>query len=303
LRTAHLALLSVSLIYAVNVFISKFVFLSVPHFGILAIRSLSAWLFFIPIAVFKIKEKIQSREDYLRLIFCGITGVAINQFFYLWGLSKTSPVNTSVLMITSPVFVFLLCWLGKSNTETFNTQRILGLILSFVGSVFLITNGKSLSLNEEGMVGDIMIIINAIAYAIYLVAVKPLVNKYDMFTLFAWIFGIGGTINIAIGMNDLVNTNWSNISLLTYLGIAFIAFFTTIIAYSWNGWAMRRLPASYVGMYIYLQPIITTLFSFYWASNTLSWVKIGWILCILMGVFMTTTQINFLRKKEIRNEK
>ena len=290
LRTAHLALLGVTLIYAINVFITQFVFKTISPFGVLAIRSLTACLVFVPIAVFKIKEKIQSREDYLRLFFCGITGISINQLFYLWGLSKTSAVNTAVLMITSPVFVFLLGWLSKSKSETFNARRIIGLVLSFVGSILLITNGRKISLDESSLVGDIMVIINAISYSVYLVAVKPLVNKYNMFTLFAWIFGFGGSINIAIGFQDFIAIDWGSLSANVYWGVAYIAIFTTIFAYTWNAWAMRRVPASYVGMYVYVQPILVTILSLYWASGTLNWVKLIWILCILIGVFLTTWQ-------------
>lgn len=292
MRTAHLALLGVALIYAVNVFITQFVFQTISPFGVLAIRSLTAWLVFIPIAAFKIREKIESREDYLRLFFCGIMGVSINQLFFLWGLSKTTSVNTAVLMITSPVFVFLLGWLSKSNTETFNTRRIIGLILSFIGSVLLITNGRKISLSESSLVGDIMVIINAISYSIYLVAVKPLVSKYNMFTLFAWIFGFGGAINIAIGFQDFIKIDWVNLPTQVYWGVAYIAICTTIFAYTWNAWAMRRVPASYVGMYVYIQPILVTLLSLYFAEGSLNGIKMLWILCILIGVALTTTKIS-----------
>jgi drug/metabolite transporter (DMT)-like permease len=298
LRTAHLALLGVTLIYAINVFISQYIFKTISPFGVLAIRSLTAWLVFIPIAVFKIREKIESKEDYLRLFFCGIMGISINQLFYLWGLSKTSAVNTAVLMITSPVFVFLLGWLSKSKTETFNAQRIIGLLMSFFGSIFLITNGRKISLDESSLVGDIMVIINAISYSIYLVAVKPLVSKYNMFTLFAWIFGFGGAINIAIGFQDFVKIDWVNMPSNVYWGVAYIAICTTIFAYTWNAWAMRRVPASYVGMYVYVQPILVTILSFYWASGTLNSVKLMWIVCILVGVFLTTTNLNLGKKSE-----
>jgi drug/metabolite transporter (DMT)-like permease len=279
-------MLAVSLFYGLNYFIVKEVFREISPFGVLSIRSISGTLVFFLIARFLIHEKIRDRSDYLRLIVCAIFGISINQFFFLWGLSKTYEVNAAVLMITSPVFVFLIAWVIKA--ETLSWRKIGGLLLSFGGATLLVLGGRSLSFSPETLTGDLMIMLNALSYGTYLVLVRPLVVKYHPLTIIMWIFFFGAFINIPIGISDLASLEWGGLSQNTWLGVLYVIIFPTILAYSLNAWALTRVPSSYVGIYVYLQPVLVTGLSVVFARNTITVEKLSYILLVLLGVFFVT---------------
>lgn len=296
-QIAHLAMFSVSLFYAINYFVSKFVFQTVSPFSLLAFRSITAICVFIPFAIFTKSFRVPDKKDFPRLIFCAFTGITINQIFFLWGLKLTLAINSAVLMVCSPIFVFLVAYFVKASDEKFTSYKIVGLLCSVIGAILLITSGKQLSFNENTILGDMMTLINAISYAIYLVSVKPLVNKYSMFNLFAWIFLIGGSINILLGLNDVFTTNWSEQITATYWAILYVCIFATVFAYSFNAWAMRYVPSSYVGVYVYLQPALVTLLSLFLDKQAIYMEKIIYMLLIFIGVFLTTNKLNFKVKK------
>lgn len=287
--SAHLALFAVAVIYGLNYFISKVVFEYVSPFGVLAMRSLSALTFFGILAVLFYREKLE-KKDLLRVLFCAFSGITFNQLFFLWGLAETTEINAAVLMITAPIFVFLIAYFGR--TETITLRKILGIILAFIGSALLITTGKTVAIGGETLRGDLMIIINALSYAVYLVAVKPLVAKYSPVFLFAILFAIGGSINIAIGIQDLFAANWALFPTTVIWYAVYIMICTTILAYLLNLWAMKSVPASHVSIYVYLQPVIAGLLTAAQPQKAgyLTFSKIACILLVFVGVGLVTIQ-------------
>ncbi|MEL6631204.1 MAG: DMT family transporter [Bacteroidota bacterium] len=287
LYMAHGALLAVALIYALNYFIAKFVMDGfIGPFGMVAIRSIFATSFFILVSKLWIKEKIQSRADYYRLALCGLFGSALNQLLFFKGLSMTVEINASVLMITSPVFVFIIASLLR--TEHITPIKIVGLIVSFGGALMLILGGRSLSFGSETLAGDLMVVMNASAYGVYLVLVKPLMHKYHPMTIVKWVFIFGAIIIIPVGTPELLEVDWANLSQDSILGAGYIVLFTTISAYSLNAFALKQVSPSAVGIYIYLQPVLVAILSVFWAANDLTLEKVLYMLVVFSGVFLVT---------------
>ncbi|MEO1448732.1 MAG: DMT family transporter, partial [Bacteroidota bacterium] len=198
---AHLALLAVAIIYSLTYFIVATVFEQIPPLGTVALRAAFALVFFGLILKFVIKEPIRERKDHIRLFFCGLTGIAINQAFFFWGLSFTVPIHASVLMTTSPLFVFIAAAILK--TEKLTPLKIMGLGVAFAGALTLTVRGQDISMAPNMLLGDTMILINAASYGLYLVIVRPLMAKYKPLTIVFWIYLYGAMFNIPAGTPDL----------------------------------------------------------------------------------------------------
>lgn len=295
---SHLALITVAVFYGVNYFTLKAVFNEgFNNFEILGIRCAIAVVFFVGFHALKIKEKIKSRKDYLRLAICGLFGVSMNQTFFLWGLSETSPLNASVLMITVPIFVFLLAWALKQ--ESITLQKLIGLVVSAGGAVGLTLVGASSAADTESSVlGDLLITLNACSYGLYLVLVRPLILRYNAFTITKWIFIFGSIPNITVSLFFFSPTHFVGISESAIFGIVFLILAATIGAYFLNAWAMKALPSSSVGIYIYVQPVFVALLSALLAHGGLTLLKVQFILLIFAGVFLVTTRMHLLGKKK-----
>jgi drug/metabolite transporter (DMT)-like permease len=289
LLVSHLALMLVAILYGTNYFTLKPVFNEgVDHFAVLAIRCVSVSAIFLLLTPFFPRERIRGKADWLRMIGSALVGVSLNQTFFLWGVSETSRVNGAVLMITSPVFLIFGAAIWGNERVTW--RKVLGIALSFAGAAGLIyaSAAGTVGLNGASMSGDIKITLNAAFYGVYLLMVRPLLQKYTTLTVMKWLFVIGTLPNLVIGGPAALRLDYAALSWQAIGGIAFLIIFATVIAYFLNAWAMKRLPSSAVGAYVYVQPVFVTLVSAIAGLGELSWYTIPLILLIFAGVYLVT---------------
>ncbi len=295
-----------ALIYGMNYFTMKWIF-DIGHIhplAVLSMRSMVTTTLFVSIWLLFFREPIRSMKDLGIIAFCALTGVVINQAMFIGGVSRTTLVNASVLQTMSPVFVFLTAFfIGQ---EKLGGKKLLGLLFSLVGAAFLIvanSNGK-INFGTETFLGDIMILVNAAVYGIYLVVSKPLYLKYNIFSLQAWTFLGGALINIPLGFRYVQEIDFTIIPGKVIFALFYFFIFSTVIAYLLYAWGLKHLNASSVSMYIYFQPIFVTLLSVFVASGSVTLEKVLWILLIFIGVFLVTSRkIPFLFKQIEAKEK
>ena len=120
---AHLFLFIVNLFYGAGFTVSKLVMPEfIKPFGFIFIRvSITTTLFFI-LHRFWLDEKIE-KKDFLLLMVCGMFGVVINQEMFFAGLSITTPINAALIMIMTPILVFVISFF--LNHEKATWQKIL----------------------------------------------------------------------------------------------------------------------------------------------------------------------------------
>ena len=186
LLRAHLALLIVNLIYGANYLIAKGLMPElIEPSGFILLRVLGATTLFWILRLFVKLQPIES-EDYPRLILCGLFGVAGNQLFFFNGLNLTSPINASIIMTANPILVLLMA--SVLIGERISRVRVLGIAFGAAGAIWLILTSADGSRLSGNWLGDLMILINAASYAVYLVLVKPLMQKYSPATVISWCF-------------------------------------------------------------------------------------------------------------------
>jgi drug/metabolite transporter (DMT)-like permease len=291
---AHLYLLIVNLFYGAGFTISKLVMPEyIKPFGFIFLRvSITTTLFFI-LHYFWLQEKI-AKKDLLLLAICGIFGVVINQEMFFLGLSITTPINAALIMIMTPILVFVISFFLAH--EKANWQKILGLVLG-LGGALLILAGRGFSFSGETLLGDIFILINATSYAVYLVIVRPLMKKYHPLTVIKWVFFFGLFPVLIFGFNQFNDIQWHTFTAQIWLAVAFVIICTTFLAYLLNMLALREVHSSVVGAYIYLQPILATLISISLGKDELSAEKVFSAILIFSGVYL----VSFSGKMKVYN--
>ncbi len=279
--TSHIALFFANTIYAVNYIVAKDVMPAyITPKGFILLRIFGASVIFFLIHRFWIKEKLY-KKDFGHLFICALFGVFINMLCFFQGLSLTSPINASLIMITTPVIVYLIAVFFSPKER--NYIRLLGVLLGLLGATLLITNGSlSFTLNNFG---DILILINAFSYAIYLVLVKSLMKKYHPITVLKNLFFIGFIMILPIGWRDVIEINFMILPMDIIFKILFVIFFTTCLAYFLNIYAISRLRSSTVAFYIYLQPLLATLLAILLGKDILTMNKFLSAIFIFSGVY------------------
>ncbi|MHC2990741.1 transmembrane permease [Pontibacter sp. HJ8] len=282
----HAALFLVALIYGSNYSIAKEVMPAyVGPFGLIVIRVVSAALFFGIFARFVTKEKIVGRADNIRVILCGVTGVAVNQLCFFGGLNLTAPINAALLMVIVPVVVLIFS--AMLLRERIGQRKITGIALACLGAFLLIytSRGEQASGN---LWGDLLIILNATSFGLYLVLVKPLMQRYQAITIVSRIFSVGAVFVIPFGMQQVMAPAYSSFPTSIWLAILFMVIAVTILAYLLNTWALRYANPSLVGAYIYLQPVMAIVIAIALGKDTFTMQKGLYALLIFAGVYLVS---------------
>ena len=283
---AHLALFAANLIYGINYTVAKEVMPDyIEPLGFILVRVTgSVVLFWLCYALFYY-EKVK-KGDLLKLAVCGLFGVAINQMLFFEGLNLTTPINAAVIMVSNPILVLLFgIFLA---TERFSTKKGIGVALGALGAIVLITNGGQLSMKNEYFWGNIMVFINASSYAVYLVLVKPLMQKYKPITVISWVFLFGILFVIPFGWSDFQAIQWATMPSGILWRVAFVVIGTTFLAYLFNIYGLKTLNPSTVSTYIYLQPVLASIVAIMASSDSLDITKIGSSILIFLGVYLVS---------------
>jgi drug/metabolite transporter (DMT)-like permease len=283
---AHLAILITNIIYGANYSIAKEVMpLYIQPFAFVLLRVGGALILFLMVSTFVIKEKID-KKDLPRLVLLGLCGVAINQLLFLKGLSLTTPINASIIMISNPIAVLLFA--AFALKEKIGINKIVGIAMGIAGALLLLLFNKTFSFGSDTIAGDIMILINSISWAFYVVLAKPLMKKYNAFTVVKWVFLFGFLYVVPFGYSEMNLVDWKAIPLMGWYCMVFVVLATTFIAYILNTYALKALSPSVVSIYIYLQPFIATVIAVIFGKDELDTRKIISALLIIGGVYLVS---------------
>ena len=274
-------------IYGINHTIAKEVMpIYIGSSGFIMLRLLGATSIFWLISLFAPKEKIE-RGDFLKIIFASILGMCVNMLAFFRGLELSTPINSGVIITLSPVLVLILSYFFLK--EKITIKKILGILIGFSGAVFLILNSSKTGINAPNIpLGNSFFLLNASAYAGYLIIVKPLTRKYNIFTLMKWLFLIGLILSTPITFNQFIEVKWTELPWFAIWRMGYVVIGTTFLTYLFNIYALKKLSPTTVGSFIYLQPIITILFALITANDTLDTTKILSCILVFIGVYLVS---------------
>ncbi len=276
----------VSLIYGVTFTIAKDV---MPHYidayGFILIRVGGSALLFVIAWLFMPKEKI-ALADFPRIIAAAFFGVALNMLTFFKGLSYTSPIAASVIMVTTPIIVLLLS--AIIIRERMKMKRVIGIVLGLVGTAVLILYGKSVANAPNAALGNFLVFVNAISYGFYLILVKKLMDKYNAFTFVKWIYIFGFLMVLPFGLGEFQAVDWHHLPSGILWKIGFVVIFSTFLTYLLNLLSMKELRPTTVAVFIYLQPLFATVFAIGLGKDELSGVKIVAAILVFGGVYLVT---------------
>lgn len=265
----------------------------IEPFGFILLRVWIATAFFwlIDPLVRKHKE-IPTKRDLFLLAICAFFGVAGNMLLFFKGLAISSPINASVIMVTSPIFILVVAAFYKA--EKIGWRKLLGIGLGTAGAILLIvgTPQASTAITANSAWGNFMILVNAVLFATYLVLVRPLMARYNTFTVVKWVFLFGSLLVFPFGWQEASRVNWASFGAVQWSAFTYIIIGISIVAYWLNAWALKFVNSSVVGTYIYLQPVLATAIATIWGRDVLMLEQVVFAFMIFAGVYLVSEARN-----------
>ncbi|MCK5401873.1 MAG: DMT family transporter [Flavobacteriaceae bacterium] len=282
-----LAALGATIIYGLNHTIAKGLMPTyIKPFGLILVRVLGASILFWLISFWGPKERIDIR-DWKRIILAALFGMVINMLMFFKGLSLSTPINGSIIITISPIFVFLMS--AFFIKEKITLRKYFGISLGFSGALALILFSTEIRQDAPNIsLGNILFVVNSISYGIYLIVVKPLTLKYHPLTIMKWLFLVAVIINLPITITEFIEVEWTSLPFEAIWKILFVIVGTTFLTYLLNIFALKQLKASTVGVFMYLQPPIAIVYAIIMGSDSLSFIKVVAAILIFAGVYLVS---------------
>jgi len=176
---AYIFLLLTVTFWAGNFVVGKFASMyEVPPFSLNFYRWFFAWLILAPFTIPEIiKKKDYIISNYKLFIVLGVTSITIFNSIVYYSLNFTQVISGVLMISTIPVMIMFFSSILK--IEKTNIFQVIGVILSFLGVIIIITKAnfeilKNLNFNK----GDITMVIAMLSWALYSTLLKK--QKYEI---------------------------------------------------------------------------------------------------------------------------
>lgn len=292
-QRAHLALLATTLIFGLHYTIAKSLMpASFSPMQLIFLRMLGGVIIFWLFQKLFVPEKVE-RRDLIKLAICGMFGFALNQALFYEGLSLTTPVDASLIHVMNPILVLIFASLIIGEKVTWTKAG--GIALGATGTLILVLYGKMVSFDGNHAIGNILVFLNMVFYALYLVLIKPLVGKYHTTTILKWVSVFGFAFIFPFSIKPALGINFAAITPLAWAELAYIIVLNTFVAYLLINFALKHLMPSVISYYNYLQPVIASLSAFTIGQASITLPKVLAALLIFAGVWMVNKRSAFKR--------
>ncbi len=284
--TVELELALLAVIWGVNFSVIKVALESVSALGFNALRfPLAATV--LVLALRKRSVVRPRRSDVPRLLAVGLAGNVVYQLMFIVGLDATLAGNASILLATAPVWTAIFSvWSGH---ERVSASFWVGASGTVVGIVFVVLGGASnaLLLGRDTVLGDLLILIAAVVWALYTVWGRPLVDRYGSLPATAWTLWIGTVPLVLIGAPTLTRSMLTDLGPTGWLAIAYAGILGIGVAYLIWYRGVAVLGSARTAIYSNTVPIVALAVAWVWLGERPGALQYLGGALVLLGVAWT----------------
>ncbi len=248
------------------------------HPGVLIpLRALLAALLFLMLLKLRNQLHLPPKSLWKPLLRLTLLGITLNQTFFLTGLRYTSPAHSAIIYSLTPLTVLALAaWWFK--TETLSWNKTLWIIIAIIGTILvLLSKASKTALNP--ILGNILTFIGLIFWSFFMSYARILSQKIDPIYMTAVMVCLGALFFLPIGLFFLPQVQWDNLGADAWFGLGYLVVVNGTLAYLLLNYALSKLHASQVALYINTQPVLATLISIVFGKTSLT-------LSFVIGAFL-----------------
>ena len=291
-RLAELIMIVVAIIWGTGFVVTKLAMDNgIGVYYLLFIRFLVASILLM-FVIFLKKIKIK-KEMLLPGIIQGVL-LTLGYSIQTMALNYTTPAKNSVLTGLNVIFVpYILLIFFRKKLDIFT---IISSILAFFGTLLLSGNISSFS---EINKGDLLSMLCAIFFALYIIVIDKYANKINVFVMsFIQFFTVMILcLLLSLTEGEIKQLNSTSLILMIYLGV-----FGTFVAYNLQIMAQKVLSASRTVLFLSLEVVFGVLISIISGYDSFSLNILVGTLLVFSGIVIAETKLDFIFKKEKNNE-
>jgi drug/metabolite transporter (DMT)-like permease len=223
------------------------------------------------------------RDEYPRLCLIGVCGIAVNQICFLIGLSLTSASHAALVIGLTPFMVLFLAWFR--GQEAFTIRRALGLAVA-VGGMMLLQR-PSAGGQVASLAGDLLILGAGLSFAVYTVFGKELAAEHGGMAVIAVSYAAGSLFLLPMTLFFASRFDFAQVSASAWWAFGYMTVVSSVLCYIGWAYALKRLSASRLSAFSYLQPLVATALALPMLGEPVTATLVGGGGLIMAGVFLS----------------
>ena len=264
------------------------------HHGFSAVQIFTlrfAVTYLLLLAISHKKFRSESWKHELILFFCGITGCTL----YFWAentaLTLSPSSNVSLIVCTNPLLTMIFGGL-LYKSERLSRRQILGCLVTFVGMVLVVLNGKFIL--KLSPIGDLLAFTSSVMWAAYSLVVRQLNGKYNSLFITRKMFFYGTLTSIPALFIEAggdtakaLDIPWQNfMEPVVALNFLCLTVFSSLFGYLiWNK-VLKQLGTVLASNYIYAIPLVTIITAVIALGEHITAVALTGAVAIVAGMVM-----------------
>lgn len=282
LTPAELGLLLTVLIWSVNFTLTKYVlengFQPLAYSGV---RFTTAAILFATLTLVLERSLWMSRRDLALLFGAVVIGIWLNQIGFVYSLTYTTASTAALVFGTLPIFTMIVArW---SGVERLSKRFVAAAAVSFAGVALV-------ALGAHGEVagspkGIALALLGAGTWAVYSVAIAPLMQRYSPFRISAVALLIGASLILPTASPQLADQEWdfpARIWLIFAVAVVGPLVITNLLWFT----AIDRVGPSRASLYANLQPFLGAVFALLLLSERMTALQVAGGLAIAAGIVL-----------------
>jgi len=255
-KIAYFILILTTIFWSGNFIVGKAASMfQIPPFSLNFFRWFFAGFILLP---FTYKEIINNKKYILDnlgfFIILGITSITIFNSIVYYSLYYTQVISGILMISTIPVWIIFIS--SILNIEKTNIFQIIGVILSLIGVIFIITKAdlnliKNLDFNK----GDLSMVVAMFSWAIYSALLKSKKYKISQVSLLEVVIICGLFFLIPIYFIEMNTGNQIILGKPFYLILAYVVIFPGLAAFFFWIKGISIIGANRAGIFLHLMPI------------------------------------------------
>ncbi len=297
----YLMLAGSALFWAGNIITGRALRGEVPPFTLNFFRWAIALLVLLPFTYGQVQAQWSLVKAHSKLILSlGFTGIAAFQSCVYIAVQTTTAVNTILFLTLTPVVIVLLSWLTWG--EKLSRPQHLGILLSFMGAVFLIIQGRLDNLLAFRFnPGDLWMLLAVLLWAIYSLLLRRRPAGLAQPVFLTSIIMAGLLFIIPVFLIALFNGATMRFSLPNLLGVAYIGLFPSVLAFLFWNRGVSEVGASKAGMFMHLMPVFGAALSFVFLGEGLALYHLGGAALVFGGIVLMSRGAAASPEKSVTN--
>ncbi len=235
------------------------------------------------LAISRFKVKLWGWRDELLAALCGLTGGAMYFVFQNFALDLTLLSDVVIVVAINPLLTTILAAIFLKE-EHFSLKILLGSVLAFAG-VAIVTLHKGFVWGN-GLLGNVLAILAALAWSIYSVMLKRIQNRHDTLDITRKVMFYGTLCALPAMFAQPLSPVETLLRPDVALNLLFLALVCSMAAFlGWN-LVIKKIGAISASNYLYLEPIVSLILGVIMIGEHVGLIAIVGCALVLLGVIM-----------------